>query len=123
MLNKMNFGAKRNSIREERELKTAVSFFLLGKEELSSLFWNIKSVRYNKVSQNLSIGINTIDGKLGTTLNKLRKTCKELSLYLYQGGYTFKKAHINFFVDKNDQKEISLKEKIDKISETLKNKK
>lgn len=89
--------------RKERELISAVSIFLLGREELKSQFWNIKSVSYNHKTQTINIGISTIKGKLGTTLQKLRKTCKHLSEYLHENGFTFRKTHINFFVDKKDE--------------------
>lgn len=88
--------------KKERELLLNVSFFLLGHETMRKCFWNVKSVEYNKSEQALNIGINTTNGKLGTTLQKLRKTSKELSDYLYEQGLTFRKAKINFFVDKED---------------------
>lgn len=89
--------------KQERELITTISMFLLGREELKKLFWNVKSVRYNPKTQTLNIGISTIKGKLGTTLEKLRKTCKDLSDFLYDQGLTFRKAKIKFFVDKRDE--------------------
>jgi hypothetical protein len=88
----------------DRELLLTVSMFLLGREELRKLFWTVKSVKYDKTSQKVSIGVSTITGKLGTTLGKLRKTSRDLSDYLYETGLTFKKAQIGFFVDKEDEK-------------------
>ncbi len=87
-----------------RGLLLSVSIFLLGREELRKQFWTVRSVTYDKQSQTVAIGINTITGKLGTTLAKLRKTAKDLSDYLYDQGLTFRKAKINFFVDKEDEK-------------------
>jgi ribosome-binding factor A len=87
-----------------RELLLSVSIFLLGREELRKQFWTVRSVHYDKQNQSVAIGINTITGKLGTTLAKLRKTAKVLSDYLYEQGLTFKKAKISFFVDKEDEK-------------------
>ncbi len=87
-----------------RELLLSVSIFLLGREELRKQFWTVRSVTYDRQNQKVAIGINTITGKLGTTLAKLRKTAKDLSDYLYEQGLTFRKVKINFFVDKEDEK-------------------
>jgi len=87
-----------------RELLLSVSIFLLGREELRKQFWTVRSVTYDRQNQKVAIGINTITGKLGTTLAKLRKTAKDLSDYLYEQGLTFRKAKISFFVDKEDEK-------------------
>jgi len=88
-----------------RDLITGISMCLLSKEELRKQFWNIKSANYNHQKQEVSIGISTIEGKLGTTLEKLRKVSKSLSEDLYEKGITFKRAQIVFFVD-NQEKEI-----------------
>jgi cell division protein FtsB len=99
-----------------RELILTVSMFLLNQEELRKQFWNVKTVNYDKVAQKVKIGINTTNGKLGTTLTKLRKTSKKLSEYLFDQGLTFRRAEIVFFVDKNDvelERIYSLLEQID----------
>ncbi len=96
----MKLGVNKN----ERELITTISMYLLKNESLRSQFWNIKSVFYDHHKQEVRIGISTINGKLGTTLQKLRKTCKGLADFLYEHGQTFKHAHIIFFVDKDDEK-------------------
>lgn len=88
--------------RRNRELVLNVSMFLLNQEQLKNQFWTVKTVSYEVASQKVSIGINTTNGKLGTTLTKLRKTSKELSDFLYDQGLTFRKAKIVFFVDKED---------------------
>jgi hypothetical protein len=95
--------AKKKAIgKTNRELVLNIYMFLLNSETMRKCFWNIKSVDYNKVNQTLDIGINTTKGKLGTTLGKLRKNSKNLSDYLFSQGITFRKAKINFFVDKED---------------------
>lgn len=88
--------------RRNRELILTVSMFLLNQESLKNQFWTVKNVTYNGSEQKVNIGINTTNGKLGTTLTKLRKTAKALSDFLYEQGLTFRKAKINFFVDKED---------------------
>jgi cell division protein FtsB len=94
----------RKQKKSERELLLTVSMFLLGREELRKLFWTVRSVNYDKSAQKVAVGITTVTGKLGTTLTRLRKTSKELSDFLYEQGLTFRKAKIQFFVDKEDEK-------------------
>jgi hypothetical protein len=94
--------SKKKQKKHNRELLLTISFFLLNQEELRKLFWNVKTVKYDRISQKVSIGINTTKGKLGTTLTKLRKTSKNLSDFLYDQGLTFRQAQIIFYVDKED---------------------
>lgn len=88
--------------KKNKELLITISLFLLNQEELRKQFWTVKSVSYNMGAQKLSVGINTTNGRLGTTLTKLRKVSKRLSDYLYDQGLTFRKAEITFFVDKTE---------------------
>ncbi len=111
---KKNTGAQKQ---KNRQLIVSISLFLLGREELRNLFWNIRSAKYSGKTQRVEIGISTIDGKLGTTLEKLRKTCKPLSQYLYESGITFRKAHIHFFVYKQDDTEQRVNTILDSISQ------
>jgi hypothetical protein len=90
-------GRKRN-----KEMLLTISVFLLNQEELRKQFWNVKSVQYDIANKTVSIGINTTQGKLGTTLSKLRKVSRRLSDYLYDHGLTFRKTKIKFFVDKTE---------------------
>lgn len=100
-----------------RELLLTVSMFLLGREELRKLFWNVKRVDYNKTTQKVRIGVNTTKGKLGTTLSKLKKTAKYLSDYLYDYGLTFRKARIEFYVDREEEQISRLYSLLEKISD------
>jgi hypothetical protein len=93
---------KSGNRKNDRELLLTVSVFLLNQEELRKQFWTVKSINYNKTDQIVKIGINTTNGKLGTTLAKLRKTSRNLSDYLYDQGITFRKTKIVFYVDKED---------------------
>ncbi len=94
--------SKKHYKKADRELLLTVSVFLLNQEELSKQFWTVKNVQYNKTTQVVSIGISTTNGKLGTTLAKLRKTSKRVSEYLYAHGLTFRKTQIVFYVEKED---------------------
>lgn len=107
---------KNNSKKKERELVLTVSLFLLSKEELRKQFWNVKSVHYDKQVQKISVGINTTNSKLGTTLTKLRKVSKDLSNHLYEQGLTFRQAKISFFVDKEEEEIERIYQLLEKVS-------
>jgi|GEM_PF-908906 len=115
---------KKNQRRENRELVVNISMFLLGNEKMKNLFWNIKTVEYQKFENKIKIGINTTK-KLGTTLEKLRSVAKDLSNYLFEQGLTFQRqTQVVFFVDKEDEfvariYNILDKVAVDKESETI----
>jgi hypothetical protein len=101
----------------QRSFILSVSMFLLGREEMRNLVWTVESVKYDKIDQIVNIGINTTTGKLGTTLARLRKTCKDLAGYLREHNLTFKVARINFFVDKKEEKLHSMNQLLDNFAE------
>lgn len=105
--------------KKNRELTLTISVFLLGREEVKGQFWNIMSVRYEGSENTLSIGISTIEGKYGTTLQKLRKTAKQLSEYLYEHGLTFRKTHIHFFIHKEENELARIEHLLDTIGTQL----
>jgi hypothetical protein len=115
--NKRKTAKKRSISKTNRELVLNIYMFLLNSETMRKCFWNIKSVDYNKVNQTLDVGINTTKGKLGTTLGKLRKNSKNLSDYLFNQGITFRKAKINFFVDKEDVEMERIYNLLDSVDE------
>jgi len=88
--------------KHNRRLILTVSVFLLAQEELKNQFWQVKSVEYDKTFQIVRVGVDTTTGKLGTTINKLRKFSKDLSGYLFENGLTFRHAKVAFFVDKEE---------------------
>ena len=97
------FKRRKNTVQKKsRELILNVSLFLLNQEQLRKLFWSVKSVHYDTANQGVGIGISTTKGKYGTTLTKLRKCSKDLSDHLYENGLTFRKAKVNFFIDRED---------------------
>jgi hypothetical protein len=93
---------KSKSRKKNQELLVTISLFLLNQEELRKQFWSVKAVNYNMSDQIVTIGITTTNGKLGTTLSKLRKVSRRLSDYLYDNGLTFRKATVTFYVDKTE---------------------
>jgi len=106
---------KTNHTKKNREFIVTVSMFLLGQETLRTLFWTVKSVQYQSQLQKVRVGISTTDGKYGTTLNKLRKTARGLSDFLYEQGLTFRQAHIEFFIDTTDEDLVRMNAMLDTI--------
>ena len=101
--------------KKTRELTLTVSVFLLGREEVKGLFWNILNTHYDHQNNVINIGISTIEGKLGTTLQKLRKTAKYLSQYLFDYGLTFRKARVHFYVHTEDNELARIEHLLDTI--------
>jgi len=99
----------------ERSLVLSISMFLLNSEEMRNLLWTVQSANYNGSDGVVKIGINTTTGKLGTTLSQLRKTCKNLSNYLYEQNLTSRAARIVFFVDKKEEKINQIHDLIDSL--------
>lgn len=106
--------------RKQRELLLTISVYLLGREELRNQFWNIVHTKYESATNQLNVGISTVEGKYGTTLQKLRKTAKHLSLYLYEQGLTFRKSHIHFYVHKEENELARIEHLLDTIEAKLK---
>ncbi len=106
---------KTTETKRNRQLVLSVSMFLLSQESLRTLFWNVKKVTYDTQNQVIRVGINTTDGKLGTTLTKLRKVSRGLSDYLYENGLTFRQSKVVFFVDREDEQLERLMNLFEKI--------
>ena len=87
---------------EDRELITNIAMFLLNQDNMKKTLWSIKSVKFSKVTKILKVGIDTTDGKLGTTLTMLRKNARPLSEFLCEQGVTYCMPRIAFFVEKED---------------------
>jgi hypothetical protein len=101
--------------KKDRQLSLSVSLFLLGREELKKQFWNIDSIHLDYETQILTISVSTMQGKLGTTLQKLRKTSKPLADYLFLSRITFKRPIIAFEVTKSFNTLTSIQTAIAKI--------
>lgn len=105
----------KKSATSQRSLILSISMFLLNSEEMRNLLWTVKSANYNGSEGTVRIGIDTTTGKLGTTLTRLRKTCKDLSNYLFEQNLTSRPARIVFFVDKKEEKINKIHTLIDKL--------
>jgi hypothetical protein len=110
---KYNFktGQVRTITRANRDILVNINMFLLTNAELKGLFWSVKNVDYNSHLKTLKINIDTIDNKLGTTLEKMRKIARFLGEDLYQKGILNITPRVYFSV----QKEDTLMEKLAKI--------
>lgn len=86
-----------------RQLILSINMFLLRQDSMKECFWEVKSVDYKHAMQIVKIGIETTTGKHGTTLAKLRKLSKLLSDYLFEYALTFRRAKVEFFVDKEQE--------------------
>jgi hypothetical protein len=81
-----------------RQLSLTTSMFLLSNETLKGLFWTVHSVKYNRTEQVIKVGIDTLEGKRGTTLAQMRKLAKPLAQRLHDAGLIFKLPRIEFFI-------------------------
>ena len=117
----MNIQPARTVSRKQRELTLTVSVFLLGREELKNLFWNIMNVQYTTQNNTLSVGVSTVEGKLGTTLTKLRKTARDLAVYMYESGLTFRKSHVHFYIHTENGELAKIEHLLESLDAQLKN--
>jgi hypothetical protein len=101
----------RTVTRANRDLLVNINMFLLTNSELKGLFWSVKSVDYNSNLKTLKICIDTIDNKLGTTLEKMRKVARFLGEDMYQKDLLTITPRVYFSV----QKEDTLMDKLAKI--------
>lgn len=103
--------------KREREFISNISMFLLTREELRKQFWNIKSAQMVFEKNELRIGISTLEGKLGQTLEALRKVAKPLGEHLFLTEVTTTTPQITFFVDKRDEELEKMYKLLDNINE------
>jgi hypothetical protein len=102
--------------RADREVIVNINMFLLGEESLKGLFWTVAKIDFEPHAKTLKIGITTTkDGKLGTTLEKLRKKAKPLSDYLCESGALHCRARIYFSLYKQEEDLIRLTEFLDSV--------
>ncbi len=105
----------------QRSLILSISMFLLNSEEMRNLLWTVQSANYSGSENTVRIGIDTTTGKLGTTLTRLRKTCKDLSNYLFEQNLTSRPGRIAFFVDKKEEKINKIHSLIDRLDAEIVN--
>ncbi len=109
--NKFKINQVRTITRANRDMIVNINMFLLTNIELKDLFWSVKNVEYNPSTKLLNIEIDTMDNKLGTTLEKMRKNAKGLAQHLYSNGVTNNIPRVNFSVQKGE----SLLDKLTKM--------
>jgi hypothetical protein len=90
--------------RTNRQLQLTISMFLLNQEAMRGLVWTVQHVEYNRETQTIKVGIDTVKSKLlGTTLGKMRKLAKPLAHRLAEQGVTLRAANVEFYVHKQNE--------------------
>jgi len=108
---------RKNKRRELLKFLTNISMFFLNQESMKGLIWSIKKVEYKPDKNQLLIGINAQE-KLGTVLSKMRKSRAKLADYLYGQDLTQnRKAHIEFYVDREEEIVNQIYDLIDKVNQ------
>ena len=100
-----------------RRLMLSISVFLLGKEKMRDTYWTIASCAYKVRENQLSIGVTTVDNKMGTTLKNMRSHASELAHYIKDQGLTPKVPRVQFYVYKQEEK--SYLEKLNELIDTV----
>lgn len=101
----------------DRDIIVALNAFLLDKELLKDLFWNIAKVEYLPTPQAIKIGI-TVDGnKQGTVLQKMRKLAKPIADMLYEAKLLNNKPKVLFAIHEVGKDVLSIIEEIEAENE------
>lgn len=102
---KPTLNSKSNSLKDKvnRRLILNISVFLLRQDKMKRTYWTIATCAYKIRENELSIGVTTVDGKMGTTLKNMRSHALELSHFMKDQGLTPKVPRIAFYVHKHDE--------------------
>jgi hypothetical protein len=89
--------------KKAQSLVQAVNYHIKTSEHLKNVdVVNIKSAKHLVATGKLKIGFTTIEGKYGTVLEKLKKSSRSLSDYLFSLDLFFRPPKIEWFVEKED---------------------
>jgi hypothetical protein len=105
---------ERNS-KKEQELISSIVYFTATEDNLKKMIINIRSAKYSFATNTLTIGYTTLDGKYGTVKEKLLKSARNCSDYLFSLNLYRKPPIISFVVQKEDEKVKKVQSIIDKI--------
>ena len=86
-----------------RRLILNINVFLLRQDKMKKTYWTIAACAYKMRENELTIGVTTVDGKMGTTLKNMRSHALELSHFMKDQGLTPKVPRIIFYVHKHDE--------------------
>jgi archaellum biogenesis ATPase FlaH len=103
--------------KKEQSLISHLVYFVTTEDTLKGFIINIKSAKYSFASNTLTIGYTTLEGKYGTVKEKLGKSSRLLSDYLFSLNLYRTPPIIQFKIQKEDEaieRVKSLLEKLDK---------
>ncbi len=98
-----------------QELITHVSYFIQTQEKLKGLIINVRSAKYHFATNTLKIGYTTMDGKYGTVKEKLVKSARELSDFMFELNLYKFPPKIEYVVQKEDSKILKVQSILDSL--------
>ena len=98
-----------------QELISRISYFVTTHDKLKGCIVNIKHAKYYFAPNTLKIGYSTLDGKYGTVKEKLLKSSRELSDYLFSLNLYKFPPKIEFAIQKEDEKVAKVQEILERI--------
>jgi copper chaperone CopZ len=98
-----------------QELIRHISYYFQTQEKLKGLIINVKSAKYNFALNTLKIGYTTIDGKYGTVKEKLIKSARELSDYMFELNLYKFPPKIEYVVQKEDPNILKVQAILDSL--------
>jgi hypothetical protein len=98
-----------------QELIRHISYFFQTHEKLKGLIINVRSAKYNFALNTLKIGYTTIDGKYGTVKEKLVKSARELSDYMFELNLYKFPPRIDYVVQKEDPNILKVQSILDSL--------
>jgi hypothetical protein len=120
MSNLKNISKLRVIKRNDRDLVANINMVLLGQESMKGIFWNVAGVDYSPITHSLKVGITTTNNKLGTTLEKMRKSAKLLSEHLFESGVLNCRARVYFSLHKESEDKLRLDNLLERFSRSEK---
>jgi hypothetical protein len=106
--------------KKQQSLIQSISYYLGTDENMkNSPVVNIRSAKHTVSTKEIKIGFTTLEGKYGSALEKLKKTNRGLSDYLFGLDLFFKPPKIVWNIEKEDDRVDKVKHLIDKIEKDL----
>jgi hypothetical protein len=108
--------------KKEQHLISSLVYFVSTEEMLKGQIINIKSAKYSFALNKLTIGYTTLEGKYGTVKEKLTKSLRNCSDYLFGLNLYRKPPIIEFKIQKENEAVEKVKAIIDKLEQLDNNK-
>jgi hypothetical protein len=107
--------------KKQQSLVEAINYHLSTDEHLKGCeVVNIISAKHTVATKTIKIGFTTIEGKYGTVLEKLKKSNRALSDYLFSLDIFFRPPKIEWFVEKPDDSIDRVKQLLEDIEKEAK---